>query len=97
MVVSHSCSGFISPEALVSLDGGVPLAGVLRQHIVLLLLGIGVLNAPPVLDPVERRLGDVEIAVVDQIHASCRYMKVRMRVRMCEPSTSASVIMMTLW
>ena len=40
--------------------------GDLRQHRVLLLLGVGVFNPPPLLNSIERRLGDVEIALVDQ-------------------------------
>ncbi len=50
----------------------------------------------PALGLIERRLRDVEVPPIDQL-GICRKKNVSSRVRMWEPSTSASVMMMMRW
>jgi hypothetical protein len=68
--------------------GGDQIA--LQRFLVLqVLLGVAAL------DLVERRLGDIDVAVLDQL-GIWRKKKVKSRVRIWAPSTSASVMMMIL-
>src|SRR5688572_13761571 len=68
----------------------------LNQDLIHLHVIVYILDALFAGDEIERRLGDIDVPVLHQLgHLPVK--KVRSSVRMCEPSTSASVMMMTLW
>ena len=72
------------------LEAGVDQVVLERPLVLEVLLGLAAL------DLVERRLGDVDVAALDQLRI-CRKKKVSSSVRIWAPSTSASVMMMILW
>ena len=84
---------------------GVPVPGTLtrrllhprgEEEVLELALAHQVLLDLALLDLEQRRLGDEEMPGLDH-RTMWRKKKVRSSVRMCAPSTSASVIRMILW